>query len=209
MARFNEILVGRYNRSLQKLLSMKGEPPSPQLSSEIIPVLPIPVGVEYRFLETWTRFGKVFTQAGAAGNISMVRLRNPASSNIVGVVEKITIAEAAGDSPRLGVVAVAVDLTTSATGNRLDGRAGVSSSGLIFSGGTVAGGFLSNPGTASWVGVISTAAGTTTLDAILTDDQELTVLPGDALHVEGSTANQAITVSIWWRERYLEESERQ
>src|SRR5882762_4396490 len=37
MARFNEILTGRYNRFLQKLLQMKGGPPSAQLASEIQP----------------------------------------------------------------------------------------------------------------------------------------------------------------------------
>jgi len=35
MAKFNEILAGRYNRFLQKLFQMKGGPPSAQLSSEI------------------------------------------------------------------------------------------------------------------------------------------------------------------------------
>src|SRR5258708_26699837 len=35
MARFNEILVGRYNRYLQKLLGIKGPPPSAQRSPEV------------------------------------------------------------------------------------------------------------------------------------------------------------------------------
>src|SRR5260370_7764711 len=68
MARYNEILTGRYNRLLQKLLQMKGGPPAPQLASEISPQLSIPdLGVESRFHLGWNSFAfPINTPPGAS-----------------------------------------------------------------------------------------------------------------------------------------------
>src|SRR5574337_1235867 len=41
MARFNEILTGRYSRALQRLFSMKGSAVSPILGTEFTPVVPL------------------------------------------------------------------------------------------------------------------------------------------------------------------------
>ncbi len=95
MARFNEILVGRYNRMVQKLLSMKGTATLVTFSDEAMAVLPLFYGAENRYLEGWDRFGvAVGTAAGAAGNRTVWRLRNPTNSNVVTVVEKILIPSA-------------------------------------------------------------------------------------------------------------------
>jgi hypothetical protein len=53
MAKYNEILTGRYNRFIQKLFSMKGPAPAPQLSSDIAMQMSFFNGVENRYLEGW------------------------------------------------------------------------------------------------------------------------------------------------------------
>src|SRR5467141_951604 len=89
MARFNEILAGRYNRFLQKLFQLKGGPPSAQLASEVMPVFPFFTGVEHRYLEGWDRYAIFLTQPAVAAQNSALRIRNPATSNIVIVIEGI------------------------------------------------------------------------------------------------------------------------
>src|SRR5713226_9548531 len=91
MAIFNEILVGRYNRALQKLLAIKGSPPLRQLGGEMMPVISIFRGVEDRYLESWDRFGIVMQSTGGVGQFPAVRIRNPAGSNIMAVLEKIVL----------------------------------------------------------------------------------------------------------------------
>src|SRR5260370_17773678 len=77
MARFNEILVGRYNRMLQKLFSMKGSPPAAQLASEIGATIEIErVSVDQRWL-IGTRFWARVQQVAGVGNTRQIRLRNP------------------------------------------------------------------------------------------------------------------------------------
>src|SRR5437879_1331505 len=97
MARYNEILVGRFNRFLQKVFAMKGEPPAPQLAGEISPNFQLFSGVENRYLEAWDRFAAGVNVAPVAGNLSGIRLRNPAGSNIVAVLERVTFNEAQND----------------------------------------------------------------------------------------------------------------
>jgi hypothetical protein len=91
MAKFNEILVGRFNRALQKLLSMKGGPPSAQLATEITPNIQFnSMGQDFRALEDWYRFGIISNIGPVAAAQSGVRLRNPANSNRIAVFEKIS-----------------------------------------------------------------------------------------------------------------------
>ncbi len=66
MARYNEILVGRYNRFLQKLLSMKGPASMPQLAGELQATFPFFNGVENRNLEGWGRWATRGVQLGVA-----------------------------------------------------------------------------------------------------------------------------------------------
>src|SRR5258707_13679144 len=108
MARMNEILTGRHNRSLQKHFSMKGEPPAPQLSSEIMPVHSIATGIENRYLESWSRYG-LFTSIGSvAASFSEFRLRNP-SNNIVAIIERLTLGDSVANSIELRIGLTTVD----------------------------------------------------------------------------------------------------
>ena len=72
MARFNEILVGRYNRLIQKLFGMKGDAALFQFSTEMMAVLPMFMGNENRYLESWTLFGLSLQQAAVAANTSAI-----------------------------------------------------------------------------------------------------------------------------------------
>src|SRR6266478_3124367 len=89
MAKFNEILAGRYNRFLQKLFQLKGGPPSAQLASEVMPIFPFFNGRENRWLEGWNTFALVRAENALAGFSSVVRLRNPPSSNIICIFERL------------------------------------------------------------------------------------------------------------------------
>src|SRR5437867_11264948 len=91
MALFNEILVARYNRALQKLLGLKGAPPSPQLSPEIDVTLSAPGGVEERYLWGWESFGFAQTTGAVAEQNTAFKLRNPPTSNVIAVVFKIMV----------------------------------------------------------------------------------------------------------------------
>lgn len=210
MARFNEILVGRYNRFLQKALSLKGGPPSPQLSTDIQAAIAIEQGLENRYLQSWDRFGHNGVQAAVAAIQSAIRYRNPAGSNIVAVFEKITLISNAGTINQVGAQLgpIAVDYATSAAATlaRLDAR-GRPNTGLQ----------ISRTGAAAEVDVgfsfatafLGAAAGALPMyDVILTDDQEIPLLPGDALQIVCSTVNIGIQSAVLWRERTLEESER-
>jgi hypothetical protein len=206
MARFNEILAGRYNRFLQKLFVLKGGPPSAQLASEVMPVFPFFTGVEHRYLEGWDRFGNSSSQAGVAAVVSGIRLRNPLASGTIAVVEKIFVhnAAAAVDQPLLQIGAIGTDLNTitTMTGVRLDSR-GRPNPTLI------------NSRSAAVSAVNLTAnllqyalnANTQNFDLLVFEEQEITMLPGDALQVISNTVNTQMSVSFFWRERALEESE--
>src|SRR5258708_20335578 len=92
MARYNEILTGRFNRLLQKLLQMKGGPPAPQLASEISPQLSIPdLGVESRFHLGWNSWGFAINTGGAVGTASPAQFGNPPNSNVIRAIPNITI----------------------------------------------------------------------------------------------------------------------
>src|SRR5437899_9413190 len=90
MALYNEILVGRFARGIQKYFGAKGSPPIKQLAGDLYIVHKLFNGAENRYLEGWSRFGWVAGQAAAVGNKSAVRLRNPPTSNVIAVIERIS-----------------------------------------------------------------------------------------------------------------------
>src|SRR5260370_42568385 len=117
MARYNEILTGRYNRLLQKLLQMKGGPPAPQLASEISPHLSSPdLGVESRFHRGWNRFGFAINTAAGVGTASAAQLRNPPNSKVIGVIHKIQVESSVAQEVDIANVtgAIVIELTSTA-----------------------------------------------------------------------------------------------
>jgi hypothetical protein len=204
MARFNEILVGRYNRLLQKLLSMKGGPVAAQLASEVQPVIPFFHGVENRYLEGWDLFGFSGSNGGVAAVSTTLQIRNPAGSNMVAVFERLSFFTSAADSVVLRKGFLAPDLLVQVLGvTREDPRGRVSPS-LVFS--------ISDathvPSLVQAFGIV--LAGPALLGKFIdTTNQEVPLLPGDMLQVTCNTIGaEGLTWSLRWRERLLEDSER-
>jgi hypothetical protein len=203
MARYNEILVGRYNRMLQKLFSMKGGAVAPQLASEIAPTFPFFSGAEHRILESWSRFAlgiNIATQG--AGNQNSLRLVNPKGSNIVAVLERLLVVTPAIDVGILDYFPVApAALVNANTPVSLDNRDQRQFSALLLSNGPVV------VGGSSTAMVVGTLAGTTA-DFIVTDIQEIALAPNSALQIRCGALNSSMIATMLWRERFLEDSER-
>jgi len=210
MARFNEILTGRFNRALQKFFSMKGGPPAPQLASEITPNIQFgSLGPDFRYLEGWNKFGACVSVGGSAANQSGIRMRNPATSNVVMVIEKLFLSFAQPNQVNGTQGTAATDLATlnSMSFLSFDLRANPGSA-MIFSNQNTAVTVpaLTNP--ALLLQRPTLGAGQEQVELVLTDDQELLLLPGVAHQYVVQAVNQQLFLTVWWRERFLEDSER-
>jgi hypothetical protein len=204
MAKYNEILVGRYNRFIQKLLSMKGPASMPQLASELQTVLPVFNGVENRNLEGWDRFGCAMDSGTAlAGNNVALQLRNPAGSNVVAVLEKVLLSTKIAESGMTVSLGVMVGLLNgiAQVNGRLDPR-GRAAATLATTGSL-------NSGAAPLTAImfLDTLA-LTPLDLVHFEDHEITILPGDGFQLTSAAALQRFLAGVVWRERFLEDSER-
>src|SRR5260370_10496923 len=111
MARFNEILAGRYNRYLQKLLQIKGGPRSAQLASEIMGQITLFHGSETMYLHGWDLYAAGFDIGPVAAVTSGVRLRNPVNSGVVGVVYKLWASSTLNSKILLNSGVIATDFT--------------------------------------------------------------------------------------------------
>jgi hypothetical protein len=204
MAIFNEILVGRFNRSLQKAFGIKGSPPVRQIAGEIQPGYQILTGVENRYLEGWDRFGINLPLPAVAGQFSLSRLRNPVGSNMIAVFERITVSGLLSDSnPTIQAQASGADLVVQAIGGAGWDPRGRANPTLISSINTVG-----TPAVGFFIKYAGAYPANGFFDFVLTDDQEIALLPGMAIQVQQGVVNQAFDVAWLWRERYLEESER-
>ena len=206
MARYNEILVGRYNRFLQKLFGMKGGAVAPQLASEIAPTFPLFSGVEHRYLESWNHY-KSFAQVPAVvAQNDAFALVNPVGSGVIAVIERLvfvddTISNQAFNESitRNGVGG---NLANVSPGISIDSRnLGNSSCAFSSINNVAAGAIIINRYTAPQALGVE-------LDVIKTVNQEMTVLPGDRYLWTTLTVNSISIVNLTWRERVLEDSER-
>lgn len=210
MAVYNEILVGRFNRFIQKVFGMKGPPPARQLSGEITTVFPLPNGNENRYLEGWVKAAARAETNAVAAQDSVVRFVNPLGSGAIVVVEKIVVVP---NIPMSGFLDFAypaagpfVNLANLVTGVAFDTRFKFNQSGT--------GGPASQ---VSWANnipqigltclpiAVSVALGDQ--EVVNTINQEFPVLPGSAFQVRTATQNVDMAVGIMWRERAIEDSE--
>ncbi len=214
MAGFNEILSGRFNRCLQKMLSMKGAASMNELATTIQPQVSFAWGNEMRFLESWNRFGIGVQIGPVAAQLNSFQFRNPLTSGVVAVIEKFSLVTAqAGPfdtfvTGRLGGQGVATpDLTTIIvnTEMRFDARMGAQQGSSVVSSQSSAAppGVLGSPKLVAPVN-----NGLPWDDVVSLDQSEITVLPGDVWQVIGTTVNIPWFLSCWWRERVLEDSEK-
>ena len=206
MARFNEILVGRYNRALQKILSMKGPASLITLSDELFPIYQFFHGVENRYLEAWNRYRVAFAVGPVVAQTSACQMRNPLGSNVVGVIESMQVAAGVITEISIGQqgAGATADLTNVGTGFRLDPRQVGTGSNIVPSS---ANNVAQLPQVMSIIPV-PTEGGTYMTDVINTENAEWPLLPGDALRWVTLANNTLIRVNLCWRERFLEESER-
>lgn len=209
MAIYNEIFVGRFNRFLQKLLGMKGQSPTPQLSGEIIPTFPFLFGNEVGYLEGWELFGRGHDQtAGGVGTLAAIRFRNPVGSNVLVSILKYTIREISNSaqSSTLNVGTSGVDLAIGVPLDftSIDRRTRPTPTAVMSAESLAAPGPLTN---SAFIDRQFLPAGVIR-ELIVTPKQELPLVPGGALQLNSSTGNVSLGVTIWWKERFLEESER-
>lgn len=199
---FNEILVGRLNRYVQKLLVIKNTALR-NLAPELQTVLPLFSGNEERYLQGWTRFGIVKSATAVAAQNSFVQLSNPASSGVVAIIEKVFINGTVTTQSRAdcGMQGGNVpDAANSFFGFRIDSRGNPSSASHFSWGNAVSPAFAA--------GILSVGfSNLPGIDLIITDNDEITLLPGDTFRVVDNTVNESFNVSMHWRERVLESSE--
>ena len=200
MAVFNEIGIGRWNRFIQKITDIKGSPPARQLSSEIVFQHPIFHGQENRYLESWDRFGIGFTNGAIVGQRSGVRLTNPSGSNVIAVVEKAMFSIPTTEFVNLEYGTVGASLSNAIASIPMESRGRTASTCLL----------SFNVAVLSTLNVIAQfqPIALTGWDFIADTIQEVSLPPGTSVQMDGNAANVAITVSFWWRERFLEDSER-
>jgi hypothetical protein len=213
MARFNEINVGHYNRFLQKATGIKGGPPVPQLGSEITPTLGVFSGAENRYLSAWNAFGNYQDVPAGAALVGGVQIRNPAGSNVLAVIVRIYFSAGAAntalnmsqpppfpvaDLGSAGPAIRAFDLRQSGGGG-----ATTSSTCIVSSQNSPSVGVLN-----SVPYKVNAPVAFTDYDLLLDEDQQIPLLPGDAVRLTPTGANIQVKVGFVWRERYLEESER-
>lgn len=207
MALYNEILVGRINRFLQKYYGIKGSPPAPQLASDITTSLNMWNGCENRYLEGWNRFAGNFGVTAQAANPNGIKIRNPSGSNVIAVVEQVTGQAATADNLGVqhGVSSTNYNTLPSLAATRLDPR-GNPQPTLIVSNTSGAQSPVAFGATIDSIGIPAALLGQR-IALIFEDFQAIPLLPGDALQVAGSTNNNLLAVGFLWRERAMEEGE--
>jgi hypothetical protein len=158
-------------------------------------------GVEDRYLQGWNRYAQFFNPAPNAAQFSKSQIRNPVGSGVLAVVEQVIVGGTLTDTPSFVVFSGTTDLTTaSATVNRIDARGSQSPALRMSLGTTVAG----TQAGATWL-VAFTA--NTSVQLIIDPNQEITILPGDIFQITSGVVNQALFMTVVWRERVLEPSE--
>ena len=202
MATFNEIQVGRFNRFVQKLLAIKGDAAMATVNPELQIQLSMLNGVENRYLEGWDRFGAVQTVNAVATFQSSVRVRNPTGSNVLAVFEKITGTQGTAGNLQELSVGTASDLATIVTPILVlfDKRGRAAPTLIVSSDASGASGSL------NVIHRINVGA-SAPYDYQQNEDQEIPLLPGSCIQLS-SAVNSQIIASFWWRERFLEDSER-
>jgi hypothetical protein len=201
MALYNEILAGRYNRFLQKLMQLKGQAPAPQLASEITPAFDVEdTPVELKILKGTALFAAAFNIPGVAAQTSTFQLRNPLGSGVLAVIEGLVVS--AGVASQMSISQAynnPANLTNVATGSRRDARSQSNSSATPSSGNNFADLAF---GSFQFLLPVNTP-----FSVINEKNQEWPVLPGQCVRVNTITTNVLIIAGLLWRERPIEDSE--
>lgn len=203
MAIYNEILSGRYAKFLQRTFSMKGEVPAKQLAGEVMPVIPFQSGNENRWLEGWLLYSKSVIVPAVAAQQGFLQLRNPLGSGVIAVIHKLCVSEAAIDIIFASETNAAQADGTIQSVFGLDSR-NTGNSTLIFSFSSSA----ADPRFGNGIIWGANIAANVLTDYVLDSVQEIPMLAGLTLRVSSNTQNVAFLVTVGWRERPIEDSER-
>ncbi len=205
MAVYNEILVGRFNRFLQKLLSMKGPAAMNMLAPELQAQIAFESGVENRFLEQWDTYSQGGVLGATATFVGQFKLRNPTGSNVILIVEGLYVGLGISGSFTLSNGPTTTDL--SGVGLALagyDSRQQRNSVGLISSSTNTATVTPLGNSNLRWAGTVQNFI------SVITDShQEIPILPGQGIICGCDQVNAQFIFGVRWRERFLEDSERQ
>lgn len=88
---FNELLVSRFSNALNSLLGLQGGPGAPALGPEIIPTIVVENDPpEFQLLKNVRKFGAWFSETTGGATQVGIRLRNPATSNTIVTITRIS-----------------------------------------------------------------------------------------------------------------------
>ena len=159
-------------------------------------------GVENRYLEGWDRFFLATSVVLAAAQGS-IRVRNPAGSNVIAVLERATLQSNGLQTNSMQIGATNTDYGTALAGTAQDTRGRPLSSLVCTSTITVP------VGLNTWYAMNSAAGSSQPLEAIPNEGTQVVILPGIAIQlVTQAAVTDTFRVCFGWRERSLEESER-
>lgn len=216
MAMYNEILSGRYNRLLQKMLSMKGAAPAPQLGGDISAGIELESDrPEWGFLSGDIRFSSVGAIAAAATFNSRLRFRVTAP-NMLYVLEGLLVS--AGGVTTVEVYTGGVSYNINLTGGILTSKSrdlrfaekpsgsqtGSSLVGSFTNGDTATAGQLVQE-----MQVLANSPVWLPMPYMLCSPagQGGVVAIPQGFDVRAGTVNIALIVTAYWRERQIEEGE--
>jgi len=195
----SKIEIGRYSEQLRRMLGMKGvQEVSGELSPEITATLELEGPTdEWAFLKQLRLAGVGTRVTAGAVNVSTVRLRNPAASGCIAVIEEILFGTQVTQILRIQLGQAAVEiggvLLTGVRDSRWEASGAAGQNSLILSstnsGGAVVGRVM------QMTHVLANAPLVVPIKFVL--------LPGDNLDLTGLSNNIEITVSLGWTERAL------
>lgn len=210
MARYNEILVGRFARGLQKLFGIKGEVPVASLAGELVVSHMVMSGRENRYLEGWRTFGARLSVGAVAAQDTVFRFNNPSGSNTIAVVEGMKMSAGVASE-------VLFEFASTANGNLAGGTVTPAAfdnrdnpSGTGNNGAACGLSGTNNIGQGNHVVFddLQLAVNVESNELINYENQEIPVPPNSDLQVRSITLNTNLVFTIRWRERFLEEAER-
>lgn len=198
----NEIMAGRYNAVLHKLLQIGSGAPAPILAPEVIAAIVLEADrPEWLFLGGMQAgMGMGYAPAQVAAR-SILTLENPSGSGALVTIEKMWGFVATGEYMLMDrcTTADTVGYTPLAVTRVLDGRLADQPTVAIMQRTAAA------LPTGTFARLIDGGDGTYSFFKL--DNPLIVLAPGTAIRVAGSADNSPIYVNFLWRERVLEQSE--
>jgi hypothetical protein len=202
VALFNESLVGRFNRGIQRLHNMKGGTPAPQVTPEIGHNIILENDrPEHHYLVGSVLAAGLVDVAAVAAQTNNHRLRNPGGSGVMIVVEEVMISSTGAAPLSAALTFQDADLATGLGFKVLRDLRGRNSGDM-----TRVVGLISRSNNVAPVGQtfasMITAANFPTLWPL-----KIVLPPGTTLDFNSTGVNIETIVTYVWRERALEPSE--